>query len=167
MLEGRIPRVFTSGPLSRTVQGCPRDRSSRHQHPPYPPRIRVHEDARRGLPQLRLRGEAQVERPRDAQGAPGMRVPPRSRGKLREVLCALDGARGPSTKVLGGREEGALVAVAAGVGEDQVVDAVVGVARPGEEVVDAGGGGEGGVAVEAARLRNEQLRHRGHGHGAV
>ena len=52
--------------------------------------------------------------------------------------------------MLGGREEGTLGVVAAGVSRDEVVEPVIGVARPRDEVVDLDAASHRGVTVEAS-----------------
>jgi len=73
-------------------------------------------------------------------------------GDLVEVAVAVGEAGRPGSEVLGAGEEVLLVNIAAAVGDDEVVGAVVGVAGPGGKVVDLGAGGQWFGAVEAGAV---------------
>ena len=102
--------------------------------------VRVHKRAA-GCPKLRVGAKVQVQRPGGTEGAIGMSFPADIDGGVREFVSYEGRFVEPSRPLLDevcGGEQVPLVVVAGVIGKDKILDAVVRMACPREEVVDLG-----------------------------
>jgi hypothetical protein len=110
------------------------------------------------LPQLGRVRQAVVQGAGHRERAWAVAPPAVGLGDGVQVALVAPCARAPPLHVIGRGHEVALAAVAPAMCRHQVVEPVVGVAGPRDEVVDLGGGGDSSVTIEAAVVLEVEQR---------